>query len=743
MFWSIEFMNTSLRLNHYWITCADGLEPLLQEEIEQLGTKVTERKAGRLIIEGTLEEAYRICMWSRLASRVLLPIHTYELDFTHDARDVAEELYEGAMSFDWSLVFAPQSTFAIRLHAEREIMVNSQFATLRVKDGVVDSFMEAVGRRPSIDTKQPEITIYALAGKTEHTYCLDLSGDSLHKRGYRRYMTDAPIKENLAAAILQKAQLKQRNPEIVLDPMCGSGTFIIEALMILTDRAPGLVRRFGFNGWHGHDRDLWLSLKAEAAERHEKALELPLPKFYAYDADWEAIKATRENIIAAGFENVLGQIQIEERTLADWPDFAAEGKTAFIVTNPPYGERLGEKASNRSLYLGLSALLQKHFPNQYAAIIAAQIEQSDVLAFEAPETLRLMNGKLPIYIRFGVIKPEKVNQPFLVNWQAQPIEMEEAKDFANRLQKNMIALKKWATKENVYCLRLYDADLPDFNVAVDLYGDRLHVQEYAPPKTIDPEKAKKRFNLALAAIRAVTGLNRDAIFIKTRARQTGTTQYTKQSTASKRFIVQEGKAKILVNLTDYLDTGLFLDHRQMRLRIAQEARGKHFLNLYSYTSTASLHAALGGAASTTSVDLSNTYLNWSKENFVLNGLTVDHPDEQHMFFASDCFEWLKEGHEQYDLIFIDPPTFSNSKKFYGTFDVQRDHVSLIKRAMNRLHSEGTLYFSNNYRGFEMDEEIEAIFQIEEITSETIGLDFKRNQKIHRAWKIQHPALDQY
>ncbi|MGU3313721.1 bifunctional 23S rRNA (guanine(2069)-N(7))-methyltransferase RlmK/23S rRNA (guanine(2445)-N(2))-methyltransferase RlmL [Acinetobacter calcoaceticus] len=736
-------MNTSLRLNHYWITCADGLEPLLQEEIEQLGTKVTERKAGRLIIEGTLEQAYRICMWSRLASRVLLPIHTYELEFTHDARDVAEELYEGAMSFDWSLIFAPQSTFAIRLHAEREIMVNSQFATLRVKDGVVDSFMEAVGRRPSIDTKQPEITIYALAGKTEHTYCLDLSGDSLHKRGYRRFMTDAPIKENLAAAILQKAQLKQRNPEIVLDPMCGSGTFIIEALMILTDRAPGLVRRFGFNGWHGHDRELWLSLKAEAAERHEKALELPLPKFYAYDADWEAIKATRENIIAAGFENLLGQIQIEERTLADWPDFAAEGKTAFIVTNPPYGERLGEKASNRSLYLGLSALLQKHFPNQYAAIIAAQIEQSDVLAFEAPETLRLMNGKLPIYIRFGVIKPEKVSQPFLVNWQAQPIEMEEAQDFANRLQKNMTALKKWATKENIYCLRLYDADLPDFNVAVDLYGDRLHVQEYAPPKTIDPEKAKKRFNLALAAIRAVTGLNRDAIFIKTRARQTGTTQYTKQSTASKRFIVQEGKAKILVNLTDYLDTGLFLDHRQMRLRIAQEARGKHFLNLYSYTSTASLHAALGGAASTTSVDLSNTYLNWSKENFVLNGLTVDHADEQHMFFASDCFEWLKEGHEQYDLIFIDPPTFSNSKKFYGTFDVQRDHISLIKRAMNRLHSEGTLYFSNNYRGFEMDEEIEAIFQVEEITSETIGLDFKRNQKIHRAWKIQHPALDQY
>ncbi|WP_273776861.1 bifunctional 23S rRNA (guanine(2069)-N(7))-methyltransferase RlmK/23S rRNA (guanine(2445)-N(2))-methyltransferase RlmL [Acinetobacter sp. GSS19] len=731
-------MNTSSRLNTYWVTCADGLEQLLEEEIEQLGSKVTERKAGRLIIEGTLETAYRICMWSRLASRVLLPIHTYELERTHDARDVAEELYEGAISFDWSLIFAPQSTFAIRLHVEREIKVNSQFATLRVKDGVVDAFMEAVGRRPSIDTKQPEITLYVLAGKTEHTYCLDLSGDSLHKRGYRRYMTDAPIKENLAAAILQKAKLKELNPDIILDPMCGSGTFIIEALLILTDRAPGLVRRFGFNGWHGHDRELWLKLKSEAAERHEQALAQPLPQFYAFDADWEAIKATRQNIMAAGFEKLLDRIQIEERTLADWPDFNAEGKKALIVTNPPYGERLGDKASNRALYLGLSALLQQHFPNQHAAIIAAQIEQADVLAFYEPQTLRLMNGKLPIYIRFGTIKPATVTQPFLANWQPQQFEpIEGAEDFSNRLQKNMQTLKKWAVKENIYCLRLYDADLPDFNLAVDLYGDRLHVQEYAPPKKIDPEKAKKRFNLALAAIRAVTGLPRDAVFIKTRARQEGKSQYTKQSTASKRFIVQEGKAKILVNLTDYLDTGLFLDHRQIRLRIANEARGKHFLNLYSYTSTASLHAALGGAASTTSVDLSNTYLNWSKENFVLNGLTVDHADQQHQFFASDCFEWLKEGHEQYDLIFIDPPTFSNSKKFYGTFDVQRDHVSLLKRAMNRLTSDGTLYFSNNYRGFEMDEEIPALFDVEEITQDTIGPDFKRNQKIHRAWRIRH------
>lgn len=734
-------MTQSARLNTYWVTCADGLENLLVEELQDItqnqGASITEKKAGRVIIQGTLETAYRICLWSRLASRVLLPIHHFELEKTHDARDVAEEIYEGAVSFDWSLIFSPSSTFAIRLQTEREIKVNPQFATLRAKDGVVDSFMEAQGRRPSIDTKQPEITLFVLAGKTAHTFCLDLSGDSLHRRGYRRYMTDAPIKENLAAAILRLAGWGKTSFDLLIDPMCGSGTFIIEALMIQTNRAPGIQRQFGFMGWHGHDNTLWQTLKTEAQQRHDTALQQPLPQFYAYDADWDAVKATRQNIIAAGFEDLLAHIKIEERVLADWPDFQLEGKKAFIITNPPYGERLGDKASNRALYQGLAWQLQKFLPNQQAAILASHIEQADVLPLENTQTLRLMNGNLPIYVRAGIVVSKLDKPPFLANWQATPVEIEGAQDFANRLQKNISNLKKQALRENVSCLRLYDADLPDFNLVVDLYDDNLHVQEYAPPKTIDPEKAKKRFNLALAVIRQVLGLPREKVFIKTRARQKGITQYEKQSEVSKRFIVQEGNVRVFINLTDYLDTGLFLDHRPMRLRIAQEAKGKHFLNLYSYTSTVSVHAAVGGAASTTSVDLSNTYLNWSKQNFALNGLTVDHPDQQHQFFEADVFEWLKEGHETYELIFIDPPTFSNSKKFQGTFDVQRDHASLLKRAMNRLSNGGTLYFSNNFQKFELDDELAARFDVQEITEKTIGFDFKRNHKIHRAWRFRH------
>jgi 23S rRNA (guanine2445-N2)-methyltransferase / 23S rRNA (guanine2069-N7)-methyltransferase len=729
-------MSIALRQQRYWVTCADGLESLLQDELIELGATIDERLAGRIVITGTLETAYRICLWSRLASRVLLPIHTHPTP-RQDVRDVAEEIYEGACNFDWSLIFSASSTFAIRLQTERGIKVNSQFATLRAKDGVVDAFMDSQGRRPSIDTKNPEITLTVLAGVKSHTYSLDLSGDSLHRRGYRHAMTDAPLKENLAAAILRLAGWHTGRFDTLIDPMCGSGTFITEALLMHTDRAAGLQRQFGFLGWSGHDAALWTRLKQEAHERHQLGLQKPLPRVFAFDADWNALKATRQNLIAAGLESVLREIRLEERTLADWPDFALDGSAALLITNPPYGERLGDKASNRALYQGLGYRLQQSLTGQHAAVIAAQVEQADVLPFGEPTTTRLMNGNLPIYIRTGQILPLSAKPSFLQTWQATNPTVEGAQDLVNRLQKNLANFKKIALREGVTNLRLYDADLPEFNVAVDLYGEWLHVQEYAPPKTIEPEKAKARFQLALHAIRAVTGMSREQVFIKTRAKQKGNEQYEKKGDGGKRYIVQEGAARLYVNFTDYLDTGLFLDHRPIRKMIHQEARGKHFLNLYAYTCTASVQAALGGAASTTSVDLSNTYLDWGKNNFALNGLTVDHPDQQHQFFAGDVFEWLKDSSEKYDLIFIDPPTFSNSKKFSGTFDVQRDHASLIRRAMNRLSPDGTLYFSNNFRRFELDDSLREWCEITEISHQTVGFDFKRNQGIHRAWRIRH------
>lgn len=302
--------------------------------------------------------------------------------------------------------------------------------------------------------------------------------------------------------------------------------------------------------------------------------------------------------------------------------------------------------------------------------------------------------------------------------------------FANRLKKNLKQLGRWVRKEEIECYRLYDADMPEYALAIDVYADWLHVQEYAAPRSIDPEKAQGRFLDALAAIPTVMDVPPERIVIKRRERQAGTRQYERQAERGQFMNVTEGGVKLLVNLTDYLDTGLFLDHRPMRMRIQKEAAGKRFLNLFCYTAVATVHAAAGGARSTTSVDLSKTYLDWAKRNLALNGFS-----DKHSLVHADVMAWLENDREIYDMIFVDPPTFSNSKRMDDVFDIQRDHVLLLDRAMARLAPGGSLYFSNNFRRFVMDESVEARYQVTNITAQTFDPDFARNKKIHQAWHL--------
>ncbi len=273
--------------------------------------------------------------------------------------------------------------------------------------------------------------------------------------------------------------------------------------------------------------------------------------------------------------------------------------------------------------------------------------------------------------------------------------------------------------------------MPEYALAVDLYRDWVHVQEYAPPRSIDPQKAQERLLDALAAIPQALQLPRERVVVKRRERQSGTRQYERQASQGQFLEVAEGGVKLLVNLTDYLDTGLFLDHRPLRLQIQREAAGKRFLNLFCYTATATVHAAKGGARSTTSVDLSKTYLDWARRNLALNGFS-----ERQRLAQGDVMAWLAEDRGEYDLIFIDPPTFSNSKRMEGVFDVQRDHVALLDLAMARLARGGRLYFSNNFRKFVLDEGLAVRYRVEEISASTIDEDFRRNPRIHRAWKFQ-------
>jgi 23S rRNA (guanine2445-N2)-methyltransferase / 23S rRNA (guanine2069-N7)-methyltransferase len=327
---------------------------------------------------------------------------------------------------------------------------------------------------------------------------------------------------------------------------------------------------------------------------------------------------------------------------------------------------------------------------------------------------------------------------------AAPINDQEAQALINRLKKNDKHLSRWARKNNVTCYRLYDADLPEFAFALDKYTSALnpeifwlHLQEYQAPKTVEEEKAQTRIELAQKVIRQVFSVDEQHLFSKLRQRQRGRQQYEKVDQQGELFQVREGNALLLVNLSDYLDTGLFLDHRITRQMIQDQVKDKQVLNLFCYTGAVSVQAALGGANQVTSADMSATYLNWARENFELNDL-VD-PDKYH-FVQADCLDLLfhpdRYGIERrYDLIFLDPPSFSNSKRMQQTLDIQRDHAQMIRKAMRLLQKKGKLFFSTNKKGFKLDQGLMELYTIADITGKTVSEDFKRRPKIHQCWEF--------
>lgn len=736
------------------LTCADGLENALLIELSTLNISGTKLRTGRISSCVSLYDFYQICLYSRVASRIMLPLGEYyfkkqtHLDKkTEIIDDIPQVLYTYTKTIDWKQFLNIDHTFLVRVSVDKRVSVNQQFTTLRVKDAIADYFTQNTGKRPSVDNKNPDFIIYVHIGLDMAEISLDLSGGSLHRRGYRVVNTNAPLKENLAAALLYECGWHTKNFDILIDPMCGSGTFITESLLMYLNYPVGIHNTFGFYQLPQHDKKLWQQCQEKAQEEFNNNLNMPLPKIYAFDADIKAIKSTHKNIHASALqqikEHLLDSLTILCQPLYKLPatlQKIPQSSTPLIITNPPYGERLSDYDLIKPLYQGLGIMLKESGINLYVSILANKIEQADAIPIQNPKTIKCYNGALPVYFRQGYIY-NNAQTYLLDNFQKKEIQLpdnimdekikSQSVEFANRIQKNIIQLKKQAKKEQVSNLRIYDADLPNFNMAIDIYGNFVHIQEYAPPKTVQEEIAKLRFSVALFIVRQILNVNKEQVFIKTRKKQSGNNQYSKQNSQGKKYIVQENNAYFFVNFTDYLDTGLFIDHRNMRQIIKSQSKNKMVLNLFAYTCTASVHAALADAKKVVSVDLSENYLQWGKENFALNGLIV----EDDCFVCADVFEWIKNSSDKYDLIFIDPPTFSNSKKFKGSFDVQRDHVSLINRAMNRLNAEGVVYFSNNFTRFVLSEELKKRYDVVNITPKTTGFDFKSS--LHQSYAIRH------
>jgi 23S rRNA (guanine2445-N2)-methyltransferase / 23S rRNA (guanine2069-N7)-methyltransferase len=717
----------------YWIATAPvGAASVLAEELALFGATDLRERSNDVKFQGTLETGYRACLWSRTATRVLLSIGSLEATST-------EKLFAAISRIDWREHLATGATLACDCSGGNESIRHTLYGAQLLKDAVCDNLRASTGARPNIRPEHPDVLLHLHVEGSDAFVSVDFSGESLHRRGYRQESGAAPLKENVAAAILLRSGWATlcKEEAILLDPMCGSGTFLIEGALIAADAAPGLGREyFGFHGWHGHDASLWERLCEEARSR--RAARIPRRCIVGSDIDAQAVHMSLENAAQAG---VADWVHVERRSIADVPRPAAP--RGLLVCNPPYGERIGAESSLPALYGELGLAMRERFEGWQAAILTGNPPLARHLGVYAKRSHRFMNGTIECRLLRFELNAGSVQRPAEVvraDWAQRP----GAQMFANRLRKNLRLLDPWALRAGVECFRLYDADMPEYAFAIDLYGReprQVYVQEYAAPKSVQEEGARERRREAFAVLPEVLGVPATHIHSRTRQAQKGSSQYEKHAdnaADAQRYVVSEGGLKFWVNFRDYLDTGLFLDHRLVREMLRGWAGGADFLNLFCYTGSATVFAAAGGAHSSASVDLSNTYLEWAEQNLMLNGLD----GAQHRLHRADCLEWLEQASTEgarFDLIFLDPPTFSNSKRMQGVLDVQRDHVGMLRRSMALLRPGGRLVFSTNFTRFKLDNAALAEFAVEDITARTIARDFERNARIHQCYVVRHAA----
>jgi 23S rRNA (guanine2445-N2)-methyltransferase / 23S rRNA (guanine2069-N7)-methyltransferase len=752
-----------------------GLADLLGRELVAFGAVGAKERSTGVAFTGDLRVAYRACLESRIANRVFLEVGRFEVAD-------AEGFYRAVRGIDWSAHLAPGATLACDFSGRHPLINHTHFGALKLKDAIVDSLRDSTGARPDVALDRPSVRVHAHANGTAITVSLDLSGESLHRRGYRGAAGEAPLKENVAAGMLMRCGW----PEMAaagaqfLDPMCGSGTLVIEAAMIAADMAPGLGRDYyGFLGWRGHDPQLWQEVldAAEARVRtppppasspwsgaaRRATAAAPLPIMRGTDRDRAVIRIAQANADRAG---VGRMVVFETRPLADAAPGAAndapgandapvaddapgaqERRAApvaqgLLCVNPPYGVRLEDHDGALATHRELGKVLRERFKGWVAGVLIGSPELGMELGIRAYRTHTLWNGALECRLLRLRVDAESEREPGRFSKpDASLKDSPGARMFGNRLAKNLKRLQSWASKSDIFCYRVYDADMPEYAFAIDVYHTLdpnqtwLYVQEYAAPAEIELDAVRRRRNEALSVMPEVTGVPEQRIHVRTRRRNKRGEQYEKVDEQSHFHYVIEAGLKFRVNFDDYLDTGLFLDHRITRARLRDAASGKRFLNLFAYTGTATVYAAAGGAKSTTTVDMSRTYLDWAQRNLSINGFH----GQAHELVQADCREWLQDSASKptrYDLIFLDPPTFSNSKRMEGVLDIERDHVALIDTCAQLLAEQGLLVFSTNAQKFKLDDALPARYHVRDISGATLPRDFERNPRIHRCFEIR-------
>lgn len=762
----------------FFASCVAGFEPWLARELEGLRIRRTRPLKGGVAFFGGAADGERVCLWSRLASRVTAVVGRV------NAGD-AELLYAGVRNLSWEDVLSEGASVAVRAHGTNGELRNTQFTALKVKDALCDRMRERTGARPDVDSHDPDVLVDVRVRERRATVSVDLVGESLHRRTYldERDGPDAPLLCAQAAGLLAASDAGRRLREGwgVFDPASDAGYLVCEAAMMAADLAPGLLReRWGFFGWALHDDQAWADALDEADARFEAGLGALLAKSASKKAsdvpDLQHVRIVGASASSPAIARARGHLRRAGlRAVASVEAMPQDGAKDMLVR---LASVVGVPASSGAPDTAVPAIV-------VASVAPLDRDGSDARAiFEttafmaavrmAPAgSVFAMMGERSLRTRFGTEPSASVNvgagriEACMEVYENPPaalesicvpdsaggadhvIEVHDAKaaQFASRLRKVARERRKWVRREGVSCYRVYDADLPEYNVAIDIYEGALdadgityaHVAEYHPPASVDEAVARMRFDDVLAIVPQVLGVRPDHVFSKVRERSAGGSQYRSAGRRSYVTYTREGDGVFEVDLAGYLDTGLFLDHRPTRLMLAQMAKDADFLNLFAYTGAATVHAALGGARTTTTVDLSQTYLDWAQRNMELNGFPAGSPDE---FVRANVTDWIRDARRDrrvFDLIFVDPPTFSNSKAMgRRTWDVQRDHTELLIGVSRLLAPGGVAVFSCNLRTFKPDVETLSRYgvELEDITARTIPHDFERNPRIHHCYLVR-------
>ncbi|HLA84278.1 MAG TPA: bifunctional 23S rRNA (guanine(2069)-N(7))-methyltransferase RlmK/23S rRNA (guanine(2445)-N(2))-methyltransferase RlmL [Thermoguttaceae bacterium] len=766
-------------------TATFGLEAVVARELQALGYATQTIQAGRVLFHGDPAAIARANLWLRAADRVLLRLGTFE------ATDFGQ-LFDATHALPWHEWLPADACFPVSGRSIKSQLSSVPACQKIVKKAIVEKLRAAHGVE-TLDETGPRYSVEVALLDDQATLTLDTTGPGLHKRGYRKLVGRAPLKETLAAAMILLSYWRPDRP--LIDPFCGAGTIPIEAALIARDMAPGLNREFAAESWPAVPADHWQSARQEARDRVKPAVPVTI---LGTDTDDDALKLARYHAAQAGVDH---DVQFSRR---DFHDLTSTRKHGCVICNPPYGQRIGDRDDLRDLYRAMPEVLRR-LKTWSHYILTSYPDFEQLIGQQADRRRKLYNGRIQCtYYQFHGPKPERAapaeptqsesqeesqkgtgtvaaervgGDTFIeatepVPFCTEPVPFcdgppacleppaadipanagsrtaskkpasqpafgglsrkarEQADLFARRLAKRAAHLRRWPTRQGITCFRLYERDVPEIPLVVDRYEDCLHIAEFERPHDRTVAEHADWLDLMVYTAAKTLGVDRKRVFLKRRERQRGKSQYERVDEQSQTFVIGEGGLRFEVNLSDYLDTGLFLDHRVTRSIVRDEAAGKRFLNLFGYTGSFTVYAAAGGAVSTTTVDLSNTYLDWARRNMALNGLA----GPEHQFVRDDGRDFVRHCRDTFDLAVVDPPTFSNSKRTDRDWDIQRDYAELLNALLQRMSPGGVVFFSTNFRRFKFDPATIPGATFREITRQTLPPDF-RNQRIHRCWRI--------